>query len=172
MRVSFSCPLPRIRFAHRESPVLRPLFRFACWATTHACNDFPAPAAATEAYASTASWKARTSNFGPSAASASRSAGMIVSSPGLPARRLARPADVAVDLGGDLVLGQRGVVAQVGYQRARSRVHPPVHAGVDHPAVQARHRMGQAPEILVRGFVDAGSLPSHSDTGPSLRRRR
>src|SRR3546814_5901392 len=46
----------------------------------------------------------------------------------LVAQRLGRPRDVAVDLGGDLVLAQRGVVAQVG-QRLLAGPALGVHAG-------------------------------------------
>src|SRR3546814_1400008 len=56
--------------------------------------------------------------------------------------------------GGDLVLGQRGAVAQVGQGLVAGPAHV-VHAGVDHQPAGAPHGVGQAAEVLVGGFVDA-----------------
>src|SRR3546814_15276329 len=72
----------------------------------------------------------------------------------LVAQRLRRPGDVAFDLGVDLVLGQRGAVAQVGQGLVAGPAHV-VHAGVDHQPAGAPHGVGQAAAVLVGGFVDA-----------------
>src|SRR5690625_2303312 len=75
----------------------------------------------------------------------------------LVAQGLGGPGDVAVDLGGDLVLGQGGVVAQEG-QRLVAAPAQVMDAGVDHQAGGAPHFVGQAAEVLIRRLVDAHLL--------------
>src|SRR5687767_839788 len=67
--------------------------------------------------------------------------------------RLSRPGDVAFDLGRDLVLGERRMLSQVVH---RALTAPPelVDAGVDDEPGGAPRFVRQAPEVLVRSFVD------------------
>ena len=71
--------------------------------------------------------------------------------------RLGRPGDVAVDLGADLVLGERRVVPQVGDRPVPGPTHG-VDAGVDHQAGCAPGLVAQHAEPLVRSLVHAHLL--------------
>ena len=67
---------------------------------------------------------------------------------------LGRPGDVALDLGGDLVLRERRVVPEIGH-RLLTRPAELVQSRVDDQPAGAPHLVRQAPEVLVRRLVDA-----------------
>src|SRR5690606_30744702 len=72
-------------------------------------------------------------------------------------QRLAGPGDVAVDLGLDLVLAERGLRSEV-VDRLLPGPALVMHAGVDHQPRGAPHLVGFAPEHLVGRLVDAHFL--------------
>ena len=110
----------------------------------NACMRSSSTFSGTEPRARIASWKRRSSNLGPSVVSASFRKRQDRQLAELVGERLAGPADVAIDLRLDLVLGERGVAREI-IDRLLARPALVMDAGVDDEPCRAPHLVALAP---------------------------